>query len=358
MKLYLVIQSMDGGGAQRVLSILANHWSLRGYEVTLATFRNEHSFYPLENRVKHLKLGLDSQSIAKKKVWFDNLFRINTLTKSIKEEQADVVISFMTTANILATLASKRANVPIVIAERTNYNFLNSRIWRIFRRMVYPFSDALVVLSTYDKEKYAFHKNSHIIYNPIALSCNHREVKREKIILAVGRLEYLKGFDLLIDAFSRLKQEGWKVIIVGEGKDREALEAQVIRCGLEASVEMPGATQNMEPYYRKASIFVLSSRIEGFPNVLIEAMGYGAAPIAMDCLTGPRDIIQNKKNGLLVEVENSVELSIAMESLMDNPDQLQAYATHAKNVNSALMINTISDKWLGVISMVIKNKGV
>jgi len=359
MRVYLVIQSMSGGGAQRVLSILANYWSGLGYDIVLATFRNDDSFYSLDKKIEHIKLGLDSSSLRDKGVIFGNPFRVKILAQSIKEQKADIVISFMTSANILATVASKIVGIPIVISERTNYKALNSKVWRFLRRVVYPFSDALVVLSSYDKEKYSFHKNCHIIYNPISVTHKYNNLDREKIILAVGRLVYLKGFDMLIEAFSKVNHENWKLIILGEGEERESLEKKIKDSNMSDKIELRGSTKDVEYFYKRASIFVLSSRIEGFPNVLIEAMVYGCAPIAFDCLTGPRDIIQNNKNGLLVEAENISGLSEALSYLLNNPDKITQFSKNAKDIEKELKIEKISDKWLNILSTLIKknNKG-
>ena len=354
MKLYLIIQSMDAGGAQRVLSNLANHWSRLGHDIVLATFTNAESFYDLDREIKHLKLGLDSKSIKEKKVFFNNIFRINSIKRSIESEEVDVIISFMTNANVLSTISSKLTNVPILISERTNHKSLRSKIWRVLRRLFYPFSDALIVQSHYDKEKYSFHKNCTIIHNPLYVSNQFGDIKKENIILAVGRLEYLKGFDMLIEALSYINLKGWRVIILGEGDYRQKLEEQIFKNGLDSFVEMAGNRQDIEKYYKRASIFVLSSRVEGFPNVLIEAMSYGCASIAFDCLTGPRDIIDDKKNGLLIKEESIDELSSAIEYLIDNPTEIDRISHSGKDINNKLAIEKISDKWLSIISDLIK----
>jgi GalNAc-alpha-(1->4)-GalNAc-alpha-(1->3)-diNAcBac-PP-undecaprenol alpha-1,4-N-acetyl-D-galactosaminyltransferase len=358
MRIYLVIQSMSGGGAQRVLSILANYWSELGHEIILATFRTEDSFYTLDKRVKHIKLGLDSSSLKKKKVYFDNYFRVKSLAKSIKEQKADIVVSFMTNANILATLASRVIGTPIVVSERINYDFLSSKIWKGLRRAVYPFSDALVVQSSYDKDRYSFHKNCHVIYNPISVSHKYQNLKREKTILAVGRLEYQKGFDMLIDAFARVDFKDWELIILGEGSYRKELEDKISQNGLDKSVKLLGEVKDVEYFYKRASIFVLSSRMEGFPNVLVEAMVYGCTPIAFDCLTGPSDIIRDNENGILVEAESISKLSSAISYLLNNPDRVIEYSNRAKDIEKELDIKKISDKWMSIISSLLDDRGV
>lgn len=357
MKILMVIYSLGSGGAERVLSTLANQWSEENNEVVIATFLNREPYYSLDSKIRHLPLGIDNDSINSKNVLSDNFFRIKTLLNIFKKENPDMIISFMTTANILSTIAAKLSHKPILISERTNYNFLQSKVWRLLRRVVYPLSDALVVQSNYDQKRYSFHNNCHVIYNPLKITHQHHDIAEEKIILAVGRLTKVKGFDLLIDAFANIKEKrGWKLIIVGEGSLREALQQQIDNYDLKSLITMPGNTKDVEAFYKRASIFVLSSRLEGFPNVLVEAMAYGCAPIAFDCLTGPRDIIDNQKNGLLVEIENVKALTNAMQILMDNAESRELYAENAKKIEQKLNVDKISDEWFEIINHIVNKE--
>jgi glycosyltransferase involved in cell wall biosynthesis len=152
-----------------------------------------------------------------------------------------------------------------------------------------------------------------VIPNPNSLdSPQVNDIKfREKTVLAVGRLSYQKGFDLLIEAWNKVgaHEEGWKLQIVGSGEEDEKLYRLVKNLNLDSSLEFIPATKNIEQYYPKASFFVLSSRYEGYPLVLVEAMGFSLPCIAFDCKTGPREIIGNHKDGLLVETGNVTELA-------------------------------------------------
>jgi len=351
----MITYSLESGGAERVLSILSNYWDILGHELVIATIVDKESFYPLNSTIKHIRLGIDKESIDSKNMISDNYMRIQKISHLLKNENPEITISFLTTTNILTTIAAKLSSTPVIVSERTNYNFLKSKIWKVLRRVVYPFSDALIVQSAYDKNKYGFHNNCKVIQNPLQISHQNHEIRREKIILAVGRLVEVKGFDMLVEAFSKVnKNDEWKLVILGEGKLRETLEKKIVSLGLESVVSLPGNTKDVEYYYKQASIFVLSSRLEGFPNVLVEAMAYGCAPIAFDCLTGPGDIIENQKNGLLVEAENIKALSKAMQVLISDPKQIIEYGENAKAIEKKLSIDKISNEWLQVIDNILE----
>jgi glycosyltransferase involved in cell wall biosynthesis len=213
------------------------------------------------------------------------------------------------------------------------------------------------VLTAYDKKKYTFHKNTHVIENPLILQNKHHNVKRENIILAVGRLHPVKGFDLLIEAFSKLKTpKDWKIVILGEGPEKENLNKLIAKSGLKNKITLAGAVSDIEYYYKKSSIFALSSRAEGFPIGLCEAMGYGCAPIAFDCLTGPREIIENNQNGILIEAENIQQLTSAMQNLINDKQKRIALAKNAVTLYDRLAIDKISAVWFKLINNVIKQQ--
>jgi glycosyltransferase involved in cell wall biosynthesis len=169
---------------------------------------------------------------------------------------------------------------------------------------------------------------------------------REKIVLGVGTLIPLKGFDMLIKAFAKLEEDEWKLVILGEGPDREELQNLIDELGLRDKVSLPGITKDVERYYKKASIFVLSSRTEGFPGVLCEAIGYGCASIAFDCLTGPSDIIEQNVNGILVEPENINKLSQEIQKLVYDPELRSCLSANSQEITLLLDIKTISNEWI------------
>lgn len=352
MKLCFIIYSLGNGGAERVLSTLTNYF-INNYEITIITFNNEKSFYKLDERIKIVSLNSNKNSNNIFYAIKNNINTIIKLTKEIKTINSDVVISFMTTSNILSILACKILNKPIIISERTNYDFLSSKIWKKIRKIVYPFCNHLVVQSNYDLEKYSFVKNVSIIENPLFINDFTEQIQRKNYFLAVGRLDKVKGFDMLIEAYSKLDTT-WKLIIIGEGNERKVLEEQIKRLNLSHKIELLGRKNDVEKYYMEAGVFVLSSRMEGYPNALVEAMACGCPAISFDCKTGPANIIDNGMNGILISSDDICQLVEAMKKLQLNKELRNTLSQNATMIRTKLDIENIASQWLQIIDKIKK----
>jgi len=200
-----------------------------------------------------------------------------------------------------------------------------------------------------------------VIPNPVAPSPSHGQDENAhlsaKSIVAVGRLHQQKGFDVLIEAFSKCvrKHPGWRLVIFGEGPEREMLESLVSRLGLEGKVSLPGRVRNPERVIGAAEIFVLSSRYEGFPNALLEAMTCGLPVIATDCHSGPAEIIRDGEDGLLVPVEDSGTISGVLIRLMDDPDERNRLGGNARTSVERFSLPNVMEKWEDLIRRVVLN---
>lgn len=356
MKLLFVIHGLRSGGAEKVLTMLANHLSTKEYDINILVFNDDEPFYPLNSNINlfHLNSKIIRKGIIPK---------INFVYSRIKQQKdifrkinPDVIISFITLMNNLSIIAAKLANKPIIVSEHTNHKRFYKKPLGIVRRFLYPFANEVVILTKFDKNYYkSFIKNLHVIKNPLVLENKHSLINKTNIILAVGTLYHLKGFDLLIHAYSKLKNKDWKLIIVGEGKDRKYLEQLIEKLGLTSNIEMVGVQKNVEQYYKQASIFVLSSRAEGFPGALCEGMGYGCASIAFDCISGPNEIIKHNYNGLLVESNNINKLSEAIDFLIENEAKRDLFSSNGIKIKETLSIDKISFKWIEIIEKFRKN---
>jgi GalNAc-alpha-(1->4)-GalNAc-alpha-(1->3)-diNAcBac-PP-undecaprenol alpha-1,4-N-acetyl-D-galactosaminyltransferase len=353
MKLLFVIHGLRSGGAEKVLTLLANQLLNLGFEIHILIFNNEKPFYKLEPDIKlkiihHKKNG--NTLFHKIKFFFE---RILKLRNAFKEINPDIIISFITIMNIYSIIAAKLSRNKIIVSEHTNYK-RNEKDWLgFFRKKIYPFANQVVVLTNYDKKKYStFLNNVQKIQNPLVLTQIHKNVKREQLILGMGSLVKLKGFDNLINAFSKIDKKDWKLIIVGEGPERNNLEILINKLHLENNVFLPGVTKDVEIYYKKASIFVLSSKIEGFPGVLCEAIGYGCAVLSFNCISGPDEIIDNNKNGLLVKAEDMEELSFFLEKLVINEKLRLDLSSHSQEIIKKLDIRTISNLWIDLFKSI------
>ncbi len=218
------------------------------------------------------------------------------VSKITRNEQIDLLIGFITSANIIATIAAKLNNIPCLISERNN-PLSNSipKFWLILRKHVYPMANHLIVQTKNVKQIYVplvKSRDISILPNPLSseLSLLRNETHpRENIILSVGRLTNDKQHHKLINAFHTLQPEGWKVMIIGAGPKKESLIELIKSHDLGDKIEILSHIKDIHNYYNKASLFVFTSKSEGFPNALLEAMHFSIPCISTDCYFGRSD---------------------------------------------------------------------
>jgi glycosyltransferase involved in cell wall biosynthesis len=206
----------------------------------------------------------------------------------------------------------------------------------------------IVTLTKQDAENYKKKfsaKNTICIPNPVTINTNEKSTLKEKVVLAVGRYSYQKGFDLLLDAWNEVHNNGWKLRIVGSGEMEFILKEKIKLYGLHDSVELLPITKNIVEHYKNASIYVMSSRHEGLPLVLIEAMAMGLPIISFDCETGPRDIIENNVTGVLVPPLDVNQLAIELECLIMDENKRSLFSNNALKLVKKFEITEIVDSW-------------
>lgn len=354
-----VIHSLGSGGAERVVTTLANNLSY-DYEVTIVTFVKSEPFYPLNDNVRVcycLKNIKPSQNVFQSVSLNFKLYR--HICQFAKEHSFDLLIGFMTQANVLTVLSSYKVGIPNIISERNNPKLDRTpRFWKILKRIAYPMTDALVVqtkpIADYYKP-YIQNDKIKVIQNPIARSYtdqvrSSQNTASENVILHVGRLCNQKGQELAIKAFAELKLNDWELLLLGEGPKRKEYEDLITKLGLGDSVKLLGRIKNVSDYYVKSSIFVFPSRYEGFPNALTEAMYMGLPCVSADCPTGPSELIQDGKNGFLIPVDDILELRKKMAQLVSDSQLRQELGKNAHVSVKHLEENHISNLWKALIS--------
>ncbi len=363
MRLTLVISSLGVGGAERVMSLMANYWAAKGWEIDILTFDDELPFYPLDEGVNHIGLGIRQNSSNVLMGAWNNFQRIQALQGAIASLKPEVVISFIDSANVLTLLATRSLNLKVIVSERVDPTLHSlGVIWDSLRRWTYPFA-AKIVVQTQGAVNYFSEQlqlPSYIIPNPVvAPKVENAPIKNRRVILAMGRFTAQKGFDLLIKAFAKLKNQypNWTLIIVGDGELRPELEALRDKLKLTEKVEFPGAVKSPQALFNSADLFVLSSRFEGFPNALCEAMACGLPVIATDCPSGPREIIRDGIDGILVQRENVAALSAAMAALMADEQKRHDLSIRATEVVERFNIEKIMLLWEELLTEVVKEKG-
>jgi GalNAc-alpha-(1->4)-GalNAc-alpha-(1->3)-diNAcBac-PP-undecaprenol alpha-1,4-N-acetyl-D-galactosaminyltransferase len=343
MRLLFVIHSLKMGGAERVLVNTANYFASIGYDVHIALYDAEGIFYELDERVVIYDMSLEKLSNNLLSSVKNSVWRILRLRGYIRLIKADAVISLITHVNVISIIAAKLASTPVVACEHSNYYLLKSKIFRFVRAVVYPFADVVTVLTKWDIGNYPFAKNIVVLPNPINTPIKSG-VQKENLVLGVGRLVKEKGFERLIEAFLEAKEDGWRLEIVGEGVERGMLEEKIKELGGGEFVSLVGARKNVGEFYERASIFVLSSREEGFPMALCEAMSCGVASIAFDCRSGPSEIIKDG-NGVLVPADDVGALKAAIADLIKNEQKRVQIAERATKINEILGVKSIAKQW-------------
>jgi GalNAc-alpha-(1->4)-GalNAc-alpha-(1->3)-diNAcBac-PP-undecaprenol alpha-1,4-N-acetyl-D-galactosaminyltransferase len=363
-RLTLVIGSLGSGGAERVLTILANVWAARGDAVTLVTLDRETPFYPLDERVAYRPLGVAGLSSGVTAAIVNNVRRIRALREAVRESGPDVVVSFIETTNVLTLLATRGLNIPVIVSERSDpAHFPTGRAIGVLRRWLYPRADVVIVQTVGAGRFFSprVQRRLRVIPNPVLPDPEGTIPASavEKRIVALGRLSKVKGFDLLIEAFAQLAATWpeWSLEIWGEGAERTALESLVKTRGLQNRIRLPGQTPTPQLVLRGAGLFVLPSRVEGFPNALCEAMAAGVAVLAADCASGPRDIVRDGVDGLLVLAGGSSALAEGMSRLLGDETLRSRLARRAPEIVKRFALENVIELWDRVLSEASVGRG-
>ncbi len=345
------------------MSALTNAWRRAGHEVCLITLAGKEcdDFYPLLPGIVRERLGVQRESASLASAIVNNVARWWKIRAAFRERSPDVVVAFMTTTNVLALAAAFGLGIPVIVAERVSpEDEVLSPLWRSARQLAYKRAAAVVMLT----ERSARWLRTNIpaakavvIGNPVLVHRGQRpddvakavlaSCAESEVLLAAGRLDRQKGFDLLLKAFASVGPIGrnWRLVIIGEGPERRSLESLVAELRLSNRVLLPGVTTTPYALMERAGLFVLSSRYEGLPNALMEAMACGLACISFDCRTGPSEIITTGVDGILVRAEDVPALSRAMEMVMSDGDLRARLGRDAQIIESRHSVAAVLKQW-------------
>ena len=331
MKLLFVITSLENGGAERVCASLANYFSTE-HEVEILYFSGE-IFYKINSKVKLNKFTRNSRipRLAAK---------LLAIRKHAKD--ADCILSFMDSTNILSIIATAFLGRKLIISEHSAHDFVGLK-WRVLRRIFYPFASALTVLSKSDFNYYSFVKNKAIIYNPSIFKPSFGGQK-EKLIIFVGRLEPVKGCDIFLRALALLRLDDFKLLVLGAGSQKKSLQSLSAGLGLK-NLEFLGAVGNIQNYYKKAKIIVSSSRFEGLGNALIESAFFDCIRVATPT-AGALELLEDGKNGFISSDFSEQALAKAILKAL-NADESVLENTRAESEKFSL--ENIAKEWWELI---------
>lgn len=353
-KIVFFIDSLsNSGGTERVTTVLANYFSeIKHYDISILTINNTgRNFFTLNNQVK-------VEHLHKKKCnrytrYIQNLFLIR---KFYNKHHPDYWIDVCSALSLMSIPALYKTNVKVITWEHFNANVeWNPITSPLARKIAVKYAYKVITLTRTDKKIYEnrFKSNNVLcIPNPITIDKNSPICNiMSHTVLAIGRLEKQKGFDMLLQIWSKTKckDNGWNLRIIGKGKEKENLNNLIQSLNLSDTVSINTPTSNITTEYTNASIYVMSSRFEGLPLVLIEAASCGMPIISFDCETGPRDIINDGENGILIKPFNLEDFAKELDYLTENENIRQRFSENAKNSVLRFDINAISALWDNIL---------
>jgi len=356
MRVVLAIPTLGPGGAERVMTLLAASLAARGHEVALLTLGpTGDDFFAVETRVQRIGLGLMAHSASMLQALRANAQRVRALRRVISVIKPDAVLSFMTSMNVLTLFACAGLRARVVVSERIDpHSHLEGRVWRALRNIVYPHADAVVVQTENAAQWFRARLGNCpaiiVLPNPIAAAVDSQpsNIKIAKpFILAAGRLVHQKGFDVLVRAFALVVDEcpSLCLAIAGDGPQAQALRDLVAELGLDHRVIFLGAVSELQALMREADAFVLSSRYEGFPNVLLEALACRVPIVATDCPGGPREILGDGQFGLLVPCEDPAALAGALRRVSTDISLRERLSALAPVATAEYAVEHVVARW-------------
>lgn len=352
----IVTKNMLAGGAERVISILANNFADNGIKVNLILLEKKDICYKLSPELNLIELERQAGNPILNKI-----LTYKKVRQLIKAEKPDIVLSMPEEIGLFVNLAMLGSGIPVVVSERNNPKVMPfKKSTRILRRISYLFASGFVFQT---KDAAAFfskriQKKGIILKNPLNIeNIPERFVgERRKVVVGTGRLYDQKNFPLLISAFSEFYKthNDYKLVIFGEGHKRAELEAFANKMLESGSWEMPGRTSNWQDKAKDAKMFVLSSDFEGMPNALIEAMATGIPSTSTDCPSGgSRELIENNVNGILIPVNDKDAMVEAMCKLADDEEFAEMLSQNGVKLQETLNSEVICKKWYDYFERII-----
>ncbi|MBP9848362.1 MAG: glycosyltransferase [Flavobacterium sp.] len=348
-KIFIIAPCLAMGGIERASSNTANGLDELEAKVYFLSLFKKEQFFKLNEGIEIIEpqgFNETKLSLVKSILW---------IRREVKRIEPDSILVFNKFYGAITALALIGTKYHYFLSERSSPLFVWRQPMRAINSIAFTIKPPKGVIAQTNiaaeyQRKYFKKTEVVVIPNSVREVKRYPETKREKIILAVGRLnDYLKGFDLLIESFAKLKNQDWELHIAGGDEEGEALKAQAEKLGVIRRIKFLGKVKEIDKCYAYAGMFVIPSRSEGFPNALAEAMTAGCCCVTFDFVAGPRDIITNNINGIIVENKNIVALSETIDSLIINQQLRINLEKNAMSLKKNLDKLTIVQKILNFI---------
>lgn len=345
-----------GGGGERVTVNIANRLVEDGYQVTIVSLSSckSSNIFTLDNRIaiKYLNFHFENGFNLPQKI--ASVFKVGSHFRQYTDQT--VILGIGTYPSLLLALLSKRENIKTIGCQHNSYVAVK-HLWSFLRQLFFHRLSALVSLTEQDLPKLKkLNPNSYVIPNSVSFIPDKSAQLDNKIILAIGRMDYNKGYDLLLDVFEKLtlSHPDWNLRIIGDGPLKEKIISRVEVSGLTNNVEILPATNQIIDHYLQSSIYLMTSRTEGLPMVLLEAMACGLPIVSFNCETGPSDIITNNKNGYLIDCFNVEEMTEKVAILCADPEKRKKFGDYGRESIKRFLPEEIALKWDMLFRKIIK----
>lgn len=363
-KIAFHLNCLEQGGAERVVSNLANQFAREGYEVLIATEWYGENEFAIDRRVRRVHVGLKDRDDKKKRIT-QFLLRVKYLRQFMKTEKPDILIAFAQRANYRALMASYGTNVPVLISIRTDpVGHYDAWSDRLQIPILFPRASGCVFQTKGQKEFFApfLQENSRIILNPL----NDKYIgqpepqHRKKEVVQSGRLVDFKNQPMLLRAFVKVHEKHPDYILKIYGGDsfdgtKEILEEIIAKNNAQDYIRLMGASDTLERDLIDAAVYAFSSDWEGMPNALLEAMALGLPIVATDCpCGGPRTVMEDGVNGLLIPIKDQKALEDGINKLIEDPEYAQRLGREARNIARKANAQAIYEQWQSYIEEICR----
>lgn len=350
-KIVFIAPSLQQGGLENAVTVMSNWLVTKGISVFLVTAYKKPQFYRLDERIKIINPSFNKENTnillyyAKVALHF---------RKHVKSIHPDVVISYGDFLNPISILSIRMLDFPIYVSDRSSPGKKFPFYVEFLRRRLYPKAAGIIAQTSRaaDQKRLMIGQNANvkIIQNPIRpVSQKRTEVKN--VVLGVGRHYHVKGLDRLLEAFAKIEDKSWELHIAGAtGPETKNLKLQAESLKIADRTVFLGAVKDIDFVFSYSKIFVLPSRSEGFPNALIEAMAHGLACVSFDINAGPKDIIDDGLNGILINDGDVNSLAKKIDELIVNENVRSQLGEKAKELKEKLSLEKIGNEFLDFIS--------
>lgn len=347
-KVVFVNLRLTGGGSEKVMAMLASYYAEQNIETYMLLLQNEKRVYPVSGKLKVIECYCPME--GNRLLWHGN--RLKTLRAALKKISPDTIISFMWDINLKVILASLGLKAKVIISERADPNQVSRmRNMKIAQKLIFPLADRAVfqteqVLRAYPK---SVRKKGIVIPNPVPEPKFEADGHPTKTIVAAGRLYEQKNFPMLLRAFAEFHRshQDYRLVIYGEGKMRNELEALSRALKISEYVSLPGFVENVNEKMSKCKIYASSSNYEGISNSMLEAMAMGLPVVCTDCPVGGAAMaIENGTNGLLIKPGDASAMARAFSRIADEPQLAKHLSGNARKVRLKYSLESIAEKWM------------